>query len=83
MCSNGASLYDVRRRVSLAEHPIADAVIDEILVTLAAELPGCFYGWETATTSTTRQRFLAYRPPSTGPPARTSPSGSGRRRSAS
>lgn len=62
VCSNGASLYDIRRRVSLAEHPIADAVIDALLVTLAAELPGCFFGWETATDLHYEERFLAYRP---------------------
>ncbi len=62
VCSNGASLYDLRRRVSLAEHPIADPVIDEVLVTLAAALPGCFYGWETATDLHYEERFLAYRP---------------------
>ena len=62
VCSNGASLYDVRRRVSLAEHPIADPVIDELLRTLARELPGCCYGWETATDLHYEARFLAYRP---------------------
>lgn len=62
VCSNGASLFDLRRRVSLAEHPIADDVVDEILVTLADALPGCFYGWETAHDLHYERRFIAYRP---------------------
>jgi Cof subfamily protein (haloacid dehalogenase superfamily) len=48
VCSNGASLYHVRRRESLEEHAIADPVIDAILTGLAEHLPGCFYGWETS-----------------------------------
>ena len=62
VCSNGASLYDLRQRASLAEHPIADAVIDEILVRLGRGLPGCFYGWETAADLHYEQRFITYRP---------------------
>ena len=62
VCSNGASLYDVRARRSLAEHPIADEVIDEILVTLAAGLRGCCFGWETAQDLHYEERFIAYRP---------------------
>jgi hydroxymethylpyrimidine pyrophosphatase-like HAD family hydrolase len=37
-------------------------VIDELLVTLAAELPECFFGWETATDLHYDDRFLAHRP---------------------
>ena len=62
VCSNGASLYQVRERRSLASHPIADDVIDEILVTLDAALPGCVYGWETADDLHYEEGFLAYRP---------------------
>lgn len=62
VCSNGASLYHVRRRRSLAEYPIADAVIDEILVTLGAQLPGCTFGWETTDALHYEARFLALRP---------------------
>ena len=62
VCSNGASLYDVRERRSLASHPIADHVVDEILVTLAAELPGCVFGWETDHDLHYEAGFLAYRP---------------------
>jgi Cof subfamily protein (haloacid dehalogenase superfamily) len=62
VCSNGASLYDVRRRVSLVEHPIADDVIDAVLRVLADELPGCVYGWETAHELHYDAGFLAHRP---------------------
>jgi len=62
VCSNGASLYDVPRRQSLAEHPIDDDVVDEILVALDEGLPGCFYGWETAEDLHYEERFIAYRP---------------------
>jgi hydroxymethylpyrimidine pyrophosphatase-like HAD family hydrolase len=48
VCSNGASLYDLRRRTSLAEHPIAEDVVDAILTGLAEGFPGCLYGWETS-----------------------------------
>jgi len=61
VCSNGASLYDVRRRVSLAEHPIADHVIDAILTGLATHFPGCLYGWETAASLHYEEGFVAYR----------------------
>jgi len=62
VCSNGASLYDVPRRVSLAEHPIADEVIDGILTGLAEHFPGCFYGWETSDDLHYDAGFVAYRP---------------------
>jgi Cof subfamily protein (haloacid dehalogenase superfamily) len=62
VCSNGASLYDLRGRRSLAEHPIADHVVDQILVALDRAMPGCLYGWETAQDLHYEERFLAYRP---------------------
>jgi Cof subfamily protein (haloacid dehalogenase superfamily) len=62
VCSNGASLYDLRRRASLAEHPIADDVIDAILVRLGEHLPGCSYGWETSVDLHYEAAFLDYRP---------------------
>ena len=62
VCSNGASLYDLRARRSLASYPIADAVIDRILVTLAEQLPGCVFGWETDDDLHYEAGFLAYRP---------------------
>jgi Cof subfamily protein (haloacid dehalogenase superfamily) len=62
VCSNGASLYDVPRRVSLAEHPIADAVIDAILTGLAEHFPGCLYGWETSADLHYDEGFVAHRP---------------------
>jgi len=62
VCSNGASLYHLRERRSLASHPIADDVIDEILVRLAASLPGCLYGWETDDDLHYEAGFIAYRP---------------------
>ena len=62
VCSNGASLYDLPRRVSLAEHPIADPVIDAILTGLADGFPGCFYGWETSTDLHYDAGFVDYRP---------------------
>jgi Cof subfamily protein (haloacid dehalogenase superfamily) len=62
VCSNGASLYDVRQRLSLAEHPIADVVIDAILTGLAEDFPGCFYGWETSTDLHYDAGFIDYRP---------------------
>jgi Cof subfamily protein (haloacid dehalogenase superfamily) len=62
VCSNGASLYHLRERRSLASHPIADEVIDVILSTLAADLPGCLYGWETDDDLHYEAGFIAYRP---------------------
>jgi hydroxymethylpyrimidine pyrophosphatase-like HAD family hydrolase len=62
VCSNGASLYHLREQRSLASHPIADPVIDEILVTLAEKLPGCVFGWETDGDLHYEAGFLAYRP---------------------
>ena len=62
VCSNGASLYHLRERRSLASHPIADAVIDGILVTLAEQMPGCCFGWETDHDLHYEAGFLAYRP---------------------
>ncbi len=62
VCSNGASLYHLRERRSLASYPIADGVIDQILATLAAELPGCVFGWETDDDLHYEAGFLAYRP---------------------
>jgi HAD superfamily hydrolase (TIGR01484 family) len=62
VCSNGASLYHVREQRSLASYPIADDVIDEILVNLDASLPGCVFGWETDDDLHYEQGFLAYRP---------------------
>ena len=62
VCSNGASLYDLRQRTSLAEHPIADDVIDAILVGLADAFPGCVYGWETGADLHYDAGFVAYRP---------------------
>lgn len=62
VCSNGASLYHLRERRSLASHPIADDVIDEILVTLADALPGCVFGWETDDDLHYEAGFLAHRP---------------------
>jgi Cof subfamily protein (haloacid dehalogenase superfamily) len=69
VCSNGASLYDVRARRSLAEHPIADQVIDAIIVALREGMPGCLYGWETAHDLYYEERFLAYRPQLDRPPS--------------
>jgi Cof subfamily protein (haloacid dehalogenase superfamily) len=62
VCSNGASLYHVRERRSLASYPIADRVIDEIIVTLDRELPGCVYGWETDDDLHYEAGFIEYRP---------------------
>jgi Cof subfamily protein (haloacid dehalogenase superfamily) len=62
VCSNGASLYHLRERRSLASHPIADEVIDLILTKLAADLPGCLYGWETDDDLHYEAGFIAYRP---------------------
>ena len=62
VCSNGASLYHLREERSLASYPIADDVIDEVLVTLHAELPGCVFGWETEDDLHYEAGFLAYRP---------------------
>jgi hydroxymethylpyrimidine pyrophosphatase-like HAD family hydrolase len=62
VCSNGASLYHVREQRSLASYPIADDVVDAILVTLAEGLPGCVYGWETDDDLHYEAGFLAYRP---------------------
>ena len=62
VCSNGASLYHVREQRSLATYPIADPVIDEIIVTLARELPGCVYGWETDDDLHYEAGFIEYRP---------------------
>lgn len=62
VCSNGASLYDLEQRVSVEEHSIADDVIDAILGCLDRELPGCVFGWETATDLHYEAGFLAYRP---------------------
>jgi Cof subfamily protein (haloacid dehalogenase superfamily) len=62
VCSNGASLYDLRRRVSLAEHPIADGVIDAVLAGLAEGFPGCFYGWETSADLHYDAGFIDFRP---------------------
>jgi HAD superfamily hydrolase (TIGR01484 family) len=61
VCSNGASLYHVREERSLASYPIADAVIDEILVSLAERLPGCVYGWETDVGLHYEAAFIEYR----------------------
>ena len=62
VCSNGASLYHLRERRSLASYPIADDVIDEILRRLDEHLPGCVYGWETDDDLHYETGFLAYRP---------------------
>jgi Cof subfamily protein (haloacid dehalogenase superfamily) len=62
VCSNGASLYHLREERSLASYPIADDVIDKVLVTLAEQLPGCVYGWETEDDLHYEAGFLAYRP---------------------
>jgi Cof subfamily protein (haloacid dehalogenase superfamily) len=62
VCSNGASLYDVRRGVSLASYPIADDVIDALLVILAEELPGCLFGWETDDDLHYDEGFIEHRP---------------------
>jgi Cof subfamily protein (haloacid dehalogenase superfamily) len=69
VCSNGASLYDLRRRVSLAEHPIDDAVVDAILTGLATRFPGCFYGWETSADLHYDAGFVDYRPALDRPPS--------------
>ena len=62
VCSNGASLYDVRAQRSLASYPIEDAVVGEAVETLAAELPGCAYGWETDDALHYEAAFLDERP---------------------
>jgi hydroxymethylpyrimidine pyrophosphatase-like HAD family hydrolase len=62
VCSNGASLFDLRRKVSIRSHPIDDAVIDQVLTVLGAELPGCCYGWETDHDLHYDADFLRYRP---------------------
>lgn len=62
VCSNGASLYDVRQDVSLAEYPIPDPVIDAILTGLAERFPGCLYGWETSADLFYDGGFVDYRP---------------------
>ena len=62
VCSNGASLYHVREGRSLASHPIAYDVMDEILVRLGEELPGCVFGWETDTDLHYEAGFIAHRP---------------------
>ena len=62
VCSNGASIYHLRERRSLASHPIADEVIDEVLRRLDEQLPGCVYGWETDDDLHYEEGFLAYRP---------------------
>jgi len=69
VCSNGASLYHLRERRSLASYPIADDVIDEILGTLDELLPGCVYGWETEDDLHYEAGFLAYRPNLDRPPS--------------
>lgn len=69
VCSNGASLYHVRERRSLASYPIADPVIDQILVVLAAQLPGCVFGWETDDDLHYEADFLSYRPNLDRPPS--------------
>ena len=62
VCSNGASLYHLREQRSLASYPIDDDVIDKVIVTLAEQLPGCVYGWETDDDLHYEAGFLAYRP---------------------
>jgi Cof subfamily protein (haloacid dehalogenase superfamily) len=62
VCSNGASLYHLREQRSLASYPLEDDVIDTILLTLAQELPGCLYGWETDEDLHYDAGFIAYRP---------------------
>jgi hypothetical protein len=61
VCSNGASLYDVRACASLASYPIADDVIDAIVLTLADALPGCVFGWETEDDLHYDQGFIEHR----------------------
>lgn len=60
VCSNGASLYDVRSEASLASYPIADDVLDEVLRTLAEARPGCHFGWETDEGLHYDERFLEH-----------------------
>ena len=62
VCSNGASLYHLREERSLSSYAIVDDVIDKVLVTLAEQLPGCVYGWETEDDLHYEAGFLAYRP---------------------
>lgn len=62
VCSNGASLYHLRERRSLASYPLADDVIDEVLRRLDQHLPGCVFGWETDHDLHYEAGFLAYRP---------------------
>jgi Cof subfamily protein (haloacid dehalogenase superfamily) len=62
VCSNGSSLYDLHEQRSLWELPIADDVVDDILGRLATALPGCVYGWETATDLHYEAGFILYRP---------------------
>ena len=62
VCSNGASLYDLRDRRSLASYPIEDAVVSEVVQVLAGALPGCTYGWETDDALHYEAAFLVERP---------------------